>query len=107
MVKRGGRLRPTKEREGLHRAVLALRKDGLCYSEITRKVEEEHGATLHKSHISGWVNPEHQPFGYVTVFDAKPCPELAYVIGVKWVQNVPFRSRGGRGIRAPVNALSV
>jgi DNA endonuclease len=80
--KLGHRLRPTVERERLYRFVLQLRKEGLSYNQIISKIEAEHGVALRKSHISGWINGKHKPFGSVRTFDAKPCPELAYVIGV-------------------------
>jgi DNA endonuclease len=79
----GVKLRPTVEREELYRLVLQLRKDGLSYNKIIKKIEAEHGVTLRKSHISGWINGKHNPFGYVSRFDATPTPDLAYVIGVK------------------------
>ena len=81
--KLGHKLRPTVDRERLYRLVLELRKEGLSYNAIIEKVKAEQGVTLRKSHISGWTNGKHRPFGYVRAFDAKPCPELAYVIGVK------------------------
>ena len=46
-------------------------------------MKAEQGVTLRKSHVSEWINGKHRPYGYVREFDAKPCPELAYVIGVK------------------------
>jgi DNA endonuclease len=79
----GHRLRPTVEREKLYNLVLELRKEGLSYNAIIERVRAEQGVTLRKSHVSEWVNGKHKPFGYVRAFDAKPCPELAYVIGVK------------------------
>lgn len=78
----GVRKRPTIERDVLYHIVLELRKQGLSYNQIVRRVETEHGVTLRKSHISGWVNGKHKPFGYVTAFDPTPRAELAYVIGV-------------------------
>ena len=70
MVSRAGvKLRPTVEREKLYRLVLQLRKEGLSYNKIIRKVQADHGVTLRKSHISGWINGKHNPFGYVTNFD--------------------------------------
>jgi len=84
-VRRGGgyKLRPTVERERLYNLVLELRKEGLSYNAIIERVKAERGVTLRKSHVSEWTNGKHRPFGYVRAFDAKPCPELAYVIGVK------------------------
>lgn len=83
MVSRAGvKLRPTIEREALYRLVIALRKEGLSYNQIIRRIESERGIVLRKSHISGWINGKHNPFGYVARFEATPRPELAYVIGV-------------------------
>jgi DNA endonuclease len=81
--KLGHRLRPTVERERLYRLVLELRKEGLSYNAIIERAKAEQGVALSKSHVSEWINGKHRPFGYVRAFDAKPCPELAYVIGVK------------------------
>jgi intein-encoded DNA endonuclease-like protein len=79
----GVKLRPTIEREKLYRLVLELRKEGLTYNQIIRKIESEHEAKLRKSHISDWISGKHRPFGYVRAFDPTPRRELAYVIGVK------------------------
>ena len=79
----GYKLRPTVERERLYRLVLELRKEGLSYNRIIERVKAEHGIALSKSHVSEWINGKHKPFGYVRAFEGKPCPELAYVIGVK------------------------
>jgi len=79
---KGVKKRPTTERDRLYRLVLDLREGGLSYNQIIERVEAETGVTLRKSHISGWINGRHMPFGYVTAFDASPCAELAYVIGV-------------------------
>ena len=70
------------ERERLYNLVLDLRKEGLSYNKIIKKIQADHGVTLRKSHISGWVNGKHRPFGYVRAFDPQPRPELSYVIGV-------------------------
>jgi DNA endonuclease len=78
----GAKLRPTIEREKLYRIVLELRKEGLSYDQIIRRIEAEHGIALRKSHLSGWISGKHKPFGYVRAFDATPRAELAYVIGV-------------------------
>ena len=82
MTKAGVRLRPTVEREKLYHLVLDLRKQGLSYNQIIRRIQADHGISLRKSHISDWVNGKHRPFGYVRDFDATPRPELAYVVGV-------------------------
>jgi DNA endonuclease len=79
---KGIKKRPTTERDQLYRHVLELREKGLSYNQIIERVEVETGVTLRKSHISGWINGKHRPFGYVREFDASPCAELAYVTGV-------------------------
>lgn len=80
--KLGHKLRPTVEREKLYRLVLQLREGGLSYNQIIRKVEADCGVSLRKSHISGWINGKHKPFGYERAFEPTPTPELAYVVGV-------------------------
>jgi len=70
------------EREELYRLVLELKKQGLSYSGIIKRIESERGVRLGKSHISDWISGKHQPFGYVRAFDAAPRAQLAYVIGV-------------------------
>jgi intein-encoded DNA endonuclease-like protein len=82
VTKPGVKLRPTMEREKLYHLVLDLRKQGLSYNQIIRKIKDDQGITIRKSHISGWVNSKHKPFGYVRAFDPRPRSELAYVIGV-------------------------
>jgi intein-encoded DNA endonuclease-like protein len=64
------------------RIVLELRKEGLSYDKIIRRIEDEHGIALRKSHLSGWISGNHKPFGFVSAFDETPRAELAYVIGV-------------------------
>jgi intein-encoded DNA endonuclease-like protein len=81
-VRAGVKLRPTTEREKLYHLVLELRKEGLSYNQIIRKIQTDHGVTLRKSHLSDWVGGRHRPFGYVRAFDSTPSPELGYVIGV-------------------------
>jgi intein-encoded DNA endonuclease-like protein len=82
-VRAGVKLRPTTEREKLYQLVLELRKEGLSYNKIIRKIQADKGITLRKSHISGWVTGKHRPYGYVRAFDGVPSSELAYVIGVR------------------------
>ncbi len=82
--RKGVRLRPTIEREKLYQSVLKLRREGLSYNQIIERIHLESGVSLNKSHISGWLNGKHRPFGYVRQFASTPCPELAYIIGVKW-----------------------
>jgi len=74
--------RPTVERERLYQRVLELRKAGHSYNQIIAMIKAESGVTLRKSHLYGWINRKHRPFGYVVAFDPTPTPELAYVIGV-------------------------
>jgi intein-encoded DNA endonuclease-like protein len=82
--RRGVTLRPTLEREKLYHRVLELRKEGLSYNRIIARMQAEEGVALRKSQISDWVSGKHRPFGYVRQFAPTPCPELAYILGVKW-----------------------
>lgn len=70
------------ERNQLYRFVLELRRQGLNYNGIIKRIESERGVRLGKSHISDWISGKHKPFGHVSAFDATPRTELAYVIGV-------------------------
>jgi Fe2+ or Zn2+ uptake regulation protein len=45
-VRAGVKLRPTTEREKLYHLVLELRKEGLSYNQIIRKIQTDHGVTL-------------------------------------------------------------
>jgi len=78
----GIRKRPTIEREELYRLVLNLRREGLSYGAIIRRVETERHVRLGKSHVSDWISGKHRPFGYVRAFDPTPRAELGYVVGV-------------------------
>jgi hypothetical protein len=80
--RKGVKKRPTIERDRLYHLVLGLRKEGLSYGQIIRKIEDEEGVRLRKSHLSDWISGRRRPFGYVRAFEATPRPELAYVIGV-------------------------
>lgn len=77
-------LRPTQERERLYLRAQELRKEGLSYNKIIARVEEECGVRLSMSHLSGWLNGKHRPFGSVRQFVPTPSANLAYIIGVKW-----------------------
>jgi len=71
------------EREKLYHLVLELRKEGLSYNQIIRRIQADHGVALRKSHLSDWISGKHKPFGYVRALNDTPSPELGYVIGVK------------------------
>src|SRR5205814_3840091 len=83
VTKPGVGLRPTLEREKLYHLVLELRKEGLSYNQIIRRIQADHGVALRKSHLSDWISGKHKPFGYVRALNDTPSPELGYVIGVK------------------------
>ncbi|TMI08858.1 hypothetical protein E6H34_03455 [Candidatus Bathyarchaeota archaeon] len=59
-----------------------MRKSGLSYRRMQAKIFEETGTNLSRSSISYWLTGTHHPSGSLNRFDAKPCPELSYVIGV-------------------------
>lgn len=80
-LRKGVRLRPTVEREELYERVKELRGEGLAYNQIIRRIQDEKGITLRKSHLSDWLNGRHRPFGYVRPLDENPSSELTYVIG--------------------------
>lgn len=72
---------PLELRMHLYKEVLELRRQGLSYRKIIKRIDGSHGIRLSFSHISGWVNREHQPLGNVSKFDGRPSPAIAYVIG--------------------------
>jgi len=74
-------------RKQLYRRVLELRRRGLSYREIQKRVLEETGEHLSKSIISYWLRRIHTPYGDglgdggedQRMYKLKPCLELAYV----------------------------
>lgn len=75
--------RPTEEREAVFQLVLSLRAQGRSYNQIIEGVREKTGVRLSKSHLSDWINGKHNRLGSVRAFNAKPTPELSYVVAVK------------------------
>ena len=74
---------PLAVRMELLNEVIRLREtEALTYSQIIRVIERTRGLVLSKSTISYWVTRKHSPLGRIQRFDAKPSPELAYIIGV-------------------------
>lgn len=80
----GGPFLPLRQRIQLHNEVLRLRKYGLSYNEIIERIHRSNRVRLNKSNISDWVRGKRQPLGKVIKFYARPSPQLAYVIGVKF-----------------------
>jgi intein-encoded DNA endonuclease-like protein len=81
--KRGERRKylPLEIRAKMYDDVIELRKQGLKYKEIQRRIYEKYGKQISRPLISYWVNRKHKPLGKVNKFDEKPSPKLEYVIG--------------------------
>lgn len=78
-----GQILPLEQRIQLHREVLKLREQGLSYNRIIERIHRHNRIRLSKSRISIWVNRLQSPLGNVNKFNAKPSPELAYIVGVR------------------------
>ncbi|MEM2260800.1 MAG: LAGLIDADG family homing endonuclease [Candidatus Methanomethylicaceae archaeon] len=82
--KRGERRRylPLEIRLQMYNDVIKLRKQGLIYKEIQRRIYEKYGEQTSITQISFWINKKHKPFRKINKFDGKPSRELSYIIGV-------------------------
>ena len=90
---------PLEARLGMFERTKELRKSGLSYSRIRTVLLEEQGVAPSKSTISEWLQGVHDPLGSANRFVAKPSPELAYVIGVKFGDGSINRKGHSRRIR--------
>ena len=90
---------PLEARLGMFERTKELRKSGLSYSRIRTVLLEEQGVAPSKSTISEWLQGVHDPLGSANRFVAKPSPELAYVIGVKFGDGSINRKGYSRRIR--------
>ncbi|MFH7835500.1 MAG: LAGLIDADG family homing endonuclease [Candidatus Aenigmatarchaeota archaeon] len=84
MSKEGERQRylPLEIRLQMYDDVIELRKQGLTYKDIQRKIYEKYGMQLPQSTINDWINRRHKPLRNVNIFDGKPSPKLSFIIGV-------------------------
>jgi intein-encoded DNA endonuclease-like protein len=67
----------------MFRRVLQLRQQSYLYREIIEEIQDQFGVRLAKETISDWVRGVSSPLNSGHLFDPKPTPELAYVIGVE------------------------
>ena len=79
----GRRFQKLDVRIALHEKVKALRLEGRTYNQIIDEIKRENGISLPKSTISFWMRGVADPLRAGHLFVARPCPELAYVIGVE------------------------
>ncbi|MEM2209517.1 MAG: LAGLIDADG family homing endonuclease, partial [Nitrososphaerota archaeon] len=92
---------PLEIRLQMYDDVIELRKQGLTYKEIQRRIYEKYGKRLPTSTIGYWINREHNPLEKVNKFDEKPSPKLNYIIGTivgdgyKYFDNKVYRFRLG------------
>ncbi len=64
---------------------MKLRRKGLGYRRIRRKIKELYNVALSTASINYWCRGIHTPFGGIRICmidHLEPSPELAYVIGV-------------------------
>jgi intein-encoded DNA endonuclease-like protein len=76
------RTSPLALRIELYERSSELRRRGLTYSEITETLRRKYNIAPSKGQLSEWLRGIHGPLGSANQFQAKPTPELAYVIGV-------------------------
>ncbi|MEM0481933.1 MAG: hypothetical protein QXM16_03470 [Nitrososphaerota archaeon] len=85
MVRKRGGCLPRELRIKLYKEVQALRRQGLGYWRIRKKVKELYGVALNSAVINHWCKGIHTPYNAIripTIDFLEPSPELAYVIGV-------------------------
>ncbi|KPU63942.1 DNA endonuclease [Thermococcus sp. EP1] len=59
-----------------------LRKRGLNYSQIAKRIMEEKGIKISRVTVARWCKGEHNPFNKIKFVNLEPSPSLAYIIGV-------------------------
>ncbi len=97
---RRGKYLPRELRITLYEEVLRLRRQGLGYKKIRRRIKELYDITLAPAVIVDWCRGIHTPYGGIripTVDYLKPSPELAYVIGVVCGDGSAVKTRGRSG----------
>lgn len=78
-------MRPREQRIALYEEVIKLRKQGLSYNGIVKKIRETQSVELSKSTVKTWARGISNPYNCIlipTVEHLKPSEELAYIIGV-------------------------
>ena len=91
-----GRYLPRELRIKLYNDVVALRRSGLTYRGIIKKLLRRYGVRISKSYISYWIRGVHSPYDGRRIPSLellKPSEELAYVIGVKVGDGYTYRRR--------------
>ncbi len=97
-VRRRGGYLPRELRIRLYEKVLELRRAGLGYWRIRRRIEELYGVVLSPSVIVYWCLGVHTPYNGIripTIDHLEPSPELAYVIGVVSGDGWTYKTRSG------------
>ncbi|MEM4466283.1 MAG: LAGLIDADG family homing endonuclease [Nitrososphaerota archaeon] len=83
-LKRRGRCLPRELRIKLYQKVLELRREGLGYKKIKKKIEELYNVSLSISTISYWCRNICSPYNGIRIPSIdflEPSPELSQVIG--------------------------
>jgi len=94
-IKKERKYLPLEIRLQMYDDVIELRKQGLTYKEIQRKIYEKYGKQIFLPQICNWINKKHCPLGKVNKFDDRPSPELSYIIGV--ILGDGFKRFDGKG----------
>jgi intein-encoded DNA endonuclease-like protein len=77
---------PRELRIKMYNDVLKLRKRGLSYTEIRKKIYRKYGVWISLSTISDWLHGVHSPYNderTPSLERLKPSEDLGYVIGVR------------------------
>lgn len=79
--RRRGQQLPLELRLRLYPEVFQLRGQGLSYRKIAHVIYKCSGVRVSHTTMVNWVNGRRTPFGNINYFDARPSPELCYIIG--------------------------
>ena len=74
--------------------VIKLRKQGLKYKEIQRRIYEKYGKQISIRNIYSWINGKHNPLRRINKFNGKASPELEYVVGTMFSDGFKYFNNG-------------
>ncbi|MEM0078915.1 MAG: LAGLIDADG family homing endonuclease [Nitrososphaerota archaeon] len=100
-LKKRGRYLPRKLRIKLYQKVLELRRQGLGYKRIKKKIKELYDVSLSTSTINYWCRNICNPFNGIRIPSIdflEPSPELSQVIGVVAGDGWAVKKKNGRHI---------
>ncbi|MEM4527173.1 MAG: LAGLIDADG family homing endonuclease, partial [Nitrososphaerota archaeon] len=100
-LKKRGRYLPRELRIKLYQKVLELRRQGLGYKRIKKKIKELYDVSLSTSTINYWCRNICSPFNGIRIPSIdflEPSPELSQVIGVVAGDGWAVKKKNGRHI---------